>query len=543
MGKTKYLFFTLCIVLFSLYGCSKSPDLELTQERQKLSLTGTFVTESPDEINFPVKVLFAIDCSLSMGDAAMGYEDGSDPYYLRLEAVRNFIDQYNSNENTSFEIMLWSLDILDVTMVTEPGGGTIPGFTKDPDELNRVLDNAYVDSMTDYLGTLDAIYVDIENDILNTEDQDNLTRTKYIVVFLSDGMSNTGDGPQDDLEIWDRVESMYEMVTERGVGSFNFHTFLLTELFGPSEEDQYVQSLAETTLQGMADRGNGQFSLFETAESIDFINIVDMRLTFEYKVTYLVVYNYNVRPGLELVYVDSDGDGLTDEEETVYGTDPTLRDTDDDGLSDFFEIKLSSPGYELNPLEQDSPCDLMDEWPDSDQDGLTDCEEYVKGTNRYVADSDSDGIPDGIEFLTGTNPLADETSKDSDFDGVLDYIEVQQHTNVTSNDPTIRERYSYCYVIQDDGLVAIDQGTSNESYVRQYSFDISNIDVMDTLGYIQEDGDEWNEGDNLIRFYIAQVPEDRPDISPVFRMAEIVVNSNDSNMEIVLTPGDFTLIQ
>ena len=101
MGKRKYLFVIVCILLVPFFGCSSSPDLEPTQDRHKLSLSGTFVTESPDEISFPVKVLFAIDCSLSMGDAAMGYEDGSDPYYLRLDAVRNFIDQYNSNASGS----------------------------------------------------------------------------------------------------------------------------------------------------------------------------------------------------------------------------------------------------------------------------------------------------------------------------------------------------------------------------------------------------------------------------------------------------------
>jgi len=549
MDNIRCMLVLLISLLFLFYGCSdEGPSLERTQDRYKLSLTGTFVTENPDEIHFPVKVLFAIDCSLSMGDAAMGFEDGADPHYLRLEAVRNFVDQYNSNENTSFEIMLWNLNVIDVTTILGPGGEIVAGFTKDPGELNSVLNNAHVDSMTDYIGTLDAIYHDIEQDIINTEDQDNLIRTKYIVVFLSDGMSNVGNGPQDDLEIWGRVADLFEMVTERGVGGLNFHTFLLTELFGTDPDSQYVQGLCETTLRGMSNRGNGEFRIFETAESIDFINIVDMRLTFEYNIKYLLAYNYNVKPGTELVYVDSDGDGLSDEEEEEYETDPTRSDTDGDGMGDFFEVKLSSPGHELDPLVQDSVCNTYNmlpdgTWPDSDSDGMTDCEEFVKGTNRYVADSDNDGIPDGIEFLMGTNPLEAQESTDSDFDGVLDVEEVRKHTNALSNDPIIRERYSYFYDIQDSGLVVIDQGTSMESYVRQYNFDISNIDIMETVGYIKENGEEWKAGDNLIRFYIAEVPEDRPDISPIFRMAEIVVNIDRSSGSIVLTPSDFTLIQ
>jgi hypothetical protein len=529
------------VLLFVSSGCTDGPPLERTQARSKLSLEGTFITESPDEIQFPVKVLFAIDCSLSMGDEINGMLAGSDPYFLRIDAVRDFVNEYNSNENTSFEIMLWNNDVFSRTRTADGRGG----FTKDPAEINRVLDGAYNDTMTDYLGTLDAIYADIERDIRDTTNEENLIRTKYIVVFLSDGMSNVQGGRQDDRDIWNSVTDIAEMVEERGVGGFNFHTFLLLGMFPPTAQGQQALTLAETTLEEMAERGNGQYRRFDTAESIDFINIVDMRLTVEYKLKYLVAYNYNVRPGVELVYVDSDGDGLTDEEEILDGTDPNVADTDGDGLGDFFEIKMSSPGYELDPLVQDGPCDvpLDGVWPDTDNDGLTDCEEYVKGTNRRIVDTDEDGIPDGIEFLTGTNPLEIQYTTDSDFDGAQDWLEVQQHTNVLSNDPKIRERYCYQYDIVDGGLVPIEQGSSMPSYVRQYDFRISNIDVMDTMGYTVDDVTHWVEGDNLIRFYIAEVPEDNPEAPPIFRMAEVVVNMDDEGRTIVLTPNDFELMQ
>jgi hypothetical protein len=420
-------------------------------------------------------------------------------------------------------------------------------------EINRVLDAAYNDTMTDYLGTLDAIHSDIQRDIRNAENQENLVRTKYIVVFLSDGMSNVQGGRQSDTEIWNRVTEIEEMALEMGVGSFNFHTFLLLGMFPPTAQGQTAQQLAETALQGMADRGNGHFSLFDNAESIDFINIVDMRLTVEFKIKYLVAYNYSVKPGIELVYVDSDGDGLLDEEELIHETDPVVPDTDNDGLSDFFEISVSSPGHELDPLTPDSPCDTWvdGEWPDSDDDGLTDCEEYVKGTNRHLVDTDNDGIPDGIEFRVGTNPLEIQYTTDSDFDGLEDWLEVQQHTNVTSNDPKNRQRYCYHYDIRDEGLVAIEQGSSMPSYVRLYQFDITNIDIMETLANEADlegddepsNGETWSAGDNIIRFFIAEVPEDNPEAPPIFRVADIVVNYHNSNRDVVLTPTDFELMQ
>jgi len=511
----------------SLVACSGSPDLERTQDRSRIALKGTFLTESPDEIQFPVKVLFAIDCSLSMGDEINGQMAGSDPYFLRIEAVRDFVEEYNSNENTSFEIMLWNNDVFEQTRTV---GGSA-GFTKDPVEINRVLDAAYNDTLTDYLGTLDAIYADIDRDIRNTENQDNLPRTKYIVVFLSDGMSNVQGGSQPDSDIWSQVNDISAMVEAQDVGSFNFHTFLLLGMFPPTAEGQQAQALAETTLEGMAQRGNGQFRLFESAESIDFLNIIDMRLAIEYKIKYLVAYNYNIKPGTESVYADSDGDGLSDSEEAVRSTDPLNPDTDDDGLSDFLEVKLSTPGRELDPLTPDGPCDPppVPPWPDSDDDGLTDCEEYVKGTNRHLVDTDADGIPDGIEFLAGTNPLEAQYTNDADFDGYEDWLEVQKHTNANINDPKLRQRYAYGYNIRDAGLVPIEQGAATlQSYVRSYSFTVTNIDIA--------------RGDNRIRFYVAQVPEDRPDEPPVFRMAELIVNYSQGGETFILSPSDFELM-
>ncbi|MFH1667762.1 MAG: hypothetical protein ABH884_01925 [Candidatus Komeilibacteria bacterium] len=51
--------------------------------------------------------------------------------------------------------------------------------------------------------------------------------------------------------------------------------------------------------------------------------------------------------------IDSDGDGLTDKQETVIGTDPFNPDSDEDGLFDNEEVVL----YETDPLNQDTDGD------------------------------------------------------------------------------------------------------------------------------------------------------------------------------------------
>ncbi|MCK4967942.1 MAG: hypothetical protein KAS12_02710 [Candidatus Aenigmarchaeota archaeon] len=67
------------------------------------------------------------------------------------------------------------------------------------------------------------------------------------------------------------------------------------------------------------------------------------------------------------IILDSDRDGLSDEEEKVMGTDPRTIDTDQDGLTDREEVEI----YKTNPLN---------------------------------VDSDGDGYPDGMEVNAGYDP-------------------------------------------------------------------------------------------------------------------------------------------
>lgn len=63
--------------------------------------------------------------------------------------------------------------------------------------------------------------------------------------------------------------------------------------------------------------------------------------------------------------VDSDGDGLFDDEEATLGTDPALADTDDDGLTDFEESQGTT-----DPLNADT-----------DGDTYLDFDEIAEGTD------------------------------------------------------------------------------------------------------------------------------------------------------------------
>jgi len=98
--------------------------------------------------------------------------------------------------------------------------------------------------------------------------------------------------------------------------------------------------------------------------------------------------------------VDSDGDGLYDSDEiAVYGTNPAMYDTDGDGSGDGEEVYYGSDPRTAGGSGGTSGVD-------SDGDGLLDTDETsVYGTSPSVFDTDGDGVGDGQEVYNGTNPL------------------------------------------------------------------------------------------------------------------------------------------
>jgi len=100
--------------------------------------------------------------------------------------------------------------------------------------------------------------------------------------------------------------------------------------------------------------------------------------------------------------VDSDADGLTDEQEMKIYTDPYQADTDGDGYNDKEEI---DNGY--SPHRADYLMYQLD-W---DKDGLNDALEIKFGTDLQNPDTDGDGHSDGEEVMAGFDPLNKEKTK------------------------------------------------------------------------------------------------------------------------------------
>ena len=106
---------------------------------------------------------------------------------------------------------------------------------------------------------------------------------------------------------------------------------------------------------------------------------------------------------------DDDNDGVSDADEVNNGTDPLDSDTDGDGTPD------NTDEFPLDPLEDtdtdgDGIGDNSD--VDDDNDGVSDVDETMDGTDPLNADSDSDGLSDSEEIIEGTDPLDSDTDGD-----------------------------------------------------------------------------------------------------------------------------------
>jgi hypothetical protein len=90
---------------------------------------------------------------------------------------------------------------------------------------------------------------------------------------------------------------------------------------------------------------------------------------------------------------DSDGDGINDSDDPFPLDENYHSDNDQDGLPDEYE--------QTHGLSGDRRSDANE---DDDEDGLSNLEEFIQGTDLNNEDTDHDGVNDGKEVEVGTDP-------------------------------------------------------------------------------------------------------------------------------------------
>jgi hypothetical protein len=467
----------------------------------KLSVSGSFCTTDPDDLDFPVKILFMIDGSSSMAV--------TDPDLTRLGAVLDVIDVTLGVPGVEIGIILFGTGSLILTehcddYVTRTN--CFSGFAP-PDEALKVVGQiAQTGGTTDFILTLQTAIGMLATDMA-LQEPDDLQNARYVLMFLSDGLPDAdsrfdpqqtcrdavtweqqGRAPPNAVDVVEQADllmgQMVELARQFDVRELSFNSAFAATPDTATE----IKACGSAFMRAMAKRGNGVFRDFSSGEAINFLFVDFTSFKRVFAMKNFTATNLNARPfsaalgvdprvraddpTLARGIIDSDGDGLSDELEDLIGTDRFLQDTDNDGFSDLLEHNLRDSGFDpLDPTDAD--CKGDNDRLDTDGDGLRDCEELFVGTLARVYDSDNDGFGDGIEVLYGSNPGLADTLLDIDFDGVGNAAEMRAHSRVDTDDVVELSEHAYRYRIREIGL---------EGSQLCYDFVVDNIALASTAG-------------------------------------------------------------
>ena len=443
----------------NLYGSDFVPILA-----NRTAFQGDLCTDDVGSLSFNLRIVVVVDTSTAGAGATL--------LSNRQAALLAFLAQYEG-VNREFAFLTMGSATRNVTN----------GFISDPLQLEAAVQTVTTTTATPERNYLDAIRTAtevVENDAIGST-PGQLGLTTYALVFITDGppapslanvwcepLGLTGNNcttsvnttfcasaPPNATEDCETtyyaglVSDLRDFVQRNGAQD------LLFQAYSSGSDPRSVQLLS-----AMALSAQGSFSA-QAPNELNLLGTSLLKSTARFLLRGFMVWNENAILRGDAPVPDSDGDGLTDDEETALGTNPVVADTDGDGVRDGIESRLAQPNAEFDPKKAGTFTECVNSmittvagattFNDSDSDGLNDCEESIIGTSLYLADTDQDGVPDVVEALRGGFPLVDDRQMDTDLDGFLNGDEYQQALDVNVNDVTREPNYGYVNTVTNEG--------------------------------------------------------------------------------------------
>ncbi|MFY1824774.1 cell-cell cohesion protein MtsD [Myxococcus fulvus] len=492
--------FAAGLLATGLLSCTDSM-LEPRQEQQthvddRVMLQGRVCTRPPNPSGFPVKVVVVIDESGSMcvsdppgAQTDSGFCQRAEVQAIippgvtepaRVRALKRLVDQFRQvnaqGGNVQVSVAPFETNVRNVW----PPATTGDRFARPDTNIDSYIDGlqSQLGKGTDYQGALSYAYSLIASDInaVALSNPEVLPRTRYVVVFLTDGTpyprcsatdnlsvyanpdnpdltwadsivsfcnaTNTtdqidgfeiGTDRNQNYQLFSYVRRLMELKDQYNVGDVRMHTVLLfnqeavracgpicQEIYGiypgvpQAQYPEAAKKIASWLLKRFAEMGNGVYQEFNDTAEISNLGLGAL--------DYSSFASRNVMKTL-----------LVEPMSSAPGLDGRVIDSDGDGVPDDVDNSFT---LKTNPFNRDSDRDCLDDGfehrredqgfraaNDLDARG---CDPDSPLTPRCVCrDTDGDGLSQFAEGYLRTR----ETIIDSDGDGIPDSIEARWGLN------------------------------------------------------------------------------------------------------------------
>ncbi|MBI5510542.1 MAG: VWA domain-containing protein [Deltaproteobacteria bacterium] len=399
-------------------------DVVVPRVDNEVALRGSFCTSPAGNVEYPVKVLFVVDGS--------GSQQFSDQNRQRVVAVEETINSLIGLGNTYFKVVVFNASVT----ATPPVSTGCDVFTRQltgANSLMEALNNlAQADTLTDYQGALSVAYNELNRDMgcIRVDPQRGLAelgRTKYVVIFISDGMPDpqctigigndldpvTG-GPYRMCESSNYVNCLLKRpgtVCDRGRYGTCANGAAGCAFNDPANTDQANhccdQQGGEATLFGGTaaselEGGNDYNQPYQILQKIsDIMELQDRYQLGELRVHSGLVMDPLADPAVIGIFGDSSQAAPLMKQVAELGLGQYMEFYGGDQI-DFLQINFEAIKQQrvIRGFFADNRAARLRNGglePDTDLDGLTDEEEFGLGTDPTQPDTDADGYSDLIE--------------------------------------------------------------------------------------------------------------------------------------------------